>query len=119
MSQERLKQTIERVNASLAAQIEHAREALSGAQPFEAGHVEQLRSTIEEMTAITTRSGEVRRSHLEIANDLDRYVAQLRTLQSIVRQLEIVLLLRQCKLRESESQHLAVSRWANAAQQTR
>ncbi len=57
MSQERLKQTIERVNASLAAQIEHAREALSGAQPFEAGHVEQLRSTIEEMTAITARSG--------------------------------------------------------------
>ena len=114
-----LRQTIEQVNARLAALIEAARRALRGEAEFNAGSVRALRRPIEEMAPIVAQSQSLRRDQPEIVGQLDLYKTHLSELQTTLDQLRVMLLARQASLRSDQTHVSAVSKWASALHQTR
>src|SRR5271157_4388901 len=95
---DRLRQTVERINARLATLIENARRALRGEGEFNAESVRELREPVEEMAPIVAQSSDLRRSQPEIVGELDLYRVHLGELQTTLNQLRVMLLARQASL---------------------
>ncbi|HME58168.1 MAG TPA: hypothetical protein VKF63_07515 [Terracidiphilus sp.] len=116
---EGLCQTVEHVNARLAALIENARRALRGEGEFNAEDVRKLREPVEEMAPIVAQSPDLRQAQPEIIGQLDQYKSHLGELQTTLNQLRVMLLARQASLCSDQTHVSAVSRWASALRQTR
>ncbi len=114
-----LRQTIERVNARLAALIEAARRALRGEGEFNVESVRQLRKPVEEMAPIVGQSADLRQAQPEIIGQLEQYKSHLGELQTTLNQLRVMLLGRQASLCSDQTHVSAVSRWASTLRQTR
>ena len=114
-----LRPGIEQINARLAVLLEEARRALRGEGEFEVESIRQLRNTIEKMAPILAQSLDLRRSHPEIASQLDLYKSQLNDLQTTIHKLRVMLLAQQASLHAGQSQNVAVSRWVSTLGRTR
>jgi hypothetical protein len=116
---EAVRQTLLRVNASLATLVEDARRALRGESNFGVEEVRKLRQPIEEMAPVMAESAELRRLQPELIGEFDLYKSQLGDLQTTLAQIRMMLLARQASLEAGRAQLSAVSHWITAFRQTR
>jgi hypothetical protein len=116
---EAMRQTLLRVNTSLAGYLADARRAVRGECDFDAEDVRKIRRPVEEMAPIMTHSTELLRLQPELAGQLDLYKSQLGDLQSTLGQIRVKLLARQASLEAGRAQLSAVSQWMGAFRQTR
>jgi hypothetical protein len=116
---EGVRQTMLRVNASLAKYLAEARRALSGECDFSVEEVRRIRAPVDEMAPVLAHSTELLRLQPEIAEQLDFYKSQLGELQTTLGQIRMMLLARQASLEAGRAQLSAVSQWMGALRQTR
>ena len=116
---EAARQMVIRVNRRLSGQLEEVRRALRGEAEFGVENVKSIRQPLEEMSEIVARSAELRRSHPEIAGEIDLYKSQLTEMQTALGQIRLMLLARQAGLEAGRAQVSAVSQWITAFRQTR
>lgn len=117
--QEAIRQTLIRVNASIAGLLGEARSAVRGECDFSAEDVRKIRVPVEEMAPIIAESAELLRMQPELAGQIDLYITQLGELQSTLGQIRVMLLARQASLEVGRAQLSAVSQWMGAFRQTR
>jgi len=115
----RVRQTIERANDRLEVLLGDAHRALRGEAIFDGVTVGRMREAIGEMTDVVRRSQELRQAQPELGPAFDHYRAHLRELQTTLQKIRVMLLTRQNSVQANQAQVSAVSRWANAFQQTR
>jgi len=116
---EGMRQTLLRVNASLAEYFAEARRALSGECDFSVEEVRRIRGPVDEMAPVLAHSTELLRLKPELAEQLALYKSQLGELQTTLRQIRMMLLARQASLEAGRAQLSAVSQWLGAFRQTR
>jgi hypothetical protein len=116
---EAMRQTLLRVNTSLAGLLAEARRALRGECDFGVEDVRKIRGPVEEMAPIMEQSAELRRLRPELAGQLDLYKSQLSDMQITLGQIRVMLLARQASLEAGRAQLSAVSQWMGAFRQTR
>ena len=116
---EAMRQTLLRVNGSLAGYLAEARRALRGECDFCVEDVRRIRGPVEEMAPVMAHSAELLRLQPELAGELELYKSQLGDLQTTLGQIRAMLLARQASLEAGRAQFSAVSRWMGAFQQTR
>ena len=116
---EAMRQTLLRVNASLAGYLGDARRALRGECDFSVEEVRKIRGPVDEMAPVMARSAEVLRLQPELAGQMDLYKSQLGDLQTTLGQIRMMLLARQASLEAGRAQLSAVSQWMGALRQTR
>jgi len=113
------RQTLLRVNASLAGLLAEARRALRGECDFSVEDVRNIRGPVEEMGPIMAESTELLRMQPELEGQLELYKSQLSDLQTTLGQIRVMLLARQASLEAGRAQLSAVSQWMVAFRQTR
>jgi hypothetical protein len=116
---EGMRQTLLRVNASLAGLLADATRALRGECDFSVEDVRKIRGPVEEMAPVMAHSTELLRMQPELAGQLDLYKSQLGELQTTLGQIRVMLLARQASLEAGRAQLSAVSQWMGAFRQTR
>jgi len=116
---EAVRQTLLRVNASLAGLLAEARRALRGECDFGVEDVRNIRGPVEEMGPIMAESTELLRMQPELDGQLELYKSQLGDLQTTLGQIRVMLLARQASLEAGRAQLSAVSQWMVAFRQTR
>ena len=116
---EAMRQTLLRVNASLAGYLAGARSALRGECNFNVEDVRKIRRPVDEMGPVLPHSTELLRMQPELAGQLDLYKSQLGELQTTLGQIRVMLLARQASLEAGRAQLSAVSQWMGAFRQTR
>ncbi|HWY07360.1 MAG TPA: hypothetical protein VNY24_10905 [Candidatus Acidoferrales bacterium] len=116
---EAMRQTLLRVNASLAGLLAEARRALCGECDFGVEDVRKIRGPVEEMAPIMGQSAELRRLRPELAGQFDLYKSQLSDMQTTLGQIRVMLLARQASLEAGRAQLSAVSQWMGAFRKTR
>ena len=116
---EAMRQTLLRVNGSLAGHLADARRALCGECDFCVEDVRRIRVPVEEMAPVLAHSTELLRLQPELAGQLDFYKSQLGDLQTTLAQIRVMLLARQASLEAGRAQLSAVSQWMGAFRQTR
>jgi hypothetical protein len=116
---EAARQTLIRVNASLAGLLAEARRALRGECDFGFEDVRKIRGPVEEMAPIMAGSTELLRMQPELDGQLELYKSQLGDLQITLGQIRVMLLARQASLEAGRAQLSAVSQWMGAFRQTR
>jgi hypothetical protein len=116
---EAMRQTLLRVNASLAGILADVRRAIRGECDFNVEDVRKIRRPVEEMAPIVAHSTELLRMQPELAGQMDLYKSQLGDLQSTLGQIRAMLLARQASLEAGRAQLSAVSQWMGAFRQTR
>jgi hypothetical protein len=114
-----IRETLLRVNASLAGLLTEARRAVQGECDFCVEDVRKIRGPVEEMAPIMAESAELLRRQPELEGELDLYKSQLGDLQATLGQIRVMLLARQASLEAGRAQLSAVSRWMGAFRQTR
>jgi len=116
---EAMRQTLLRVNASLAGYLADARRAIRGECDFGVEEVRRIRGPVDEMAPVIAHSMELLRMQPELAGHLDLYKSQLGDLQTTLGQIRVMLLARQASLEAGRAQLSAVSQWMGAFRQTR
>jgi len=116
---EAMRQTLLRVNASLAGYLADARRAIRGECDFGVEEVRRIRGPVDEMAPVMAHSMELLRMQPELAGHLDLYKSQLGDLQTTLGQIRVMLLARQASLEAGRAQLSAVSQWMGAFRQTR
>jgi hypothetical protein len=116
---EAVRQTLIRVNTSLAGLLSEARRAVRGERDFGAEDIRKIRQPVEEMAPIMAESAELLQMQPELAGQIDLYKTQLGDLQSTLGQIRVMLLARQASLEAGRAQLSAVSQWMGAFRQTR
>ena len=116
---EAMRQTLLRVNASLAGYLAEARRALNGECDFGVGEVRRIRGPVDEMAPVMAHSAELLRMQPELSGQLDLYKSQLGDLRTTLGQIRVMLLARQASLEAGRAQLSAVSQWMGAFRQTR
>ena len=116
---EAARQTLLRVNASLAGLLAEARRALCGECDFGVEDIRKIRGPVEEMAPIMAGSTELLRMQPELDDQLELYKSQLGNLQTTLGQIRVMLLARQASLEAGRAQLSAVSQWMGAFRQTR
>jgi hypothetical protein len=116
---EAMRQTLLRVNASLAGYLAEARRAVRGECDFGVEEVRKIRGPVEEMAPVISHSTELLRMLPELAGQLDLYKSQLGDLQTTLGQIRAMLLARQANLEAGRAQLSAASQWMGAFRQTR
>ena len=116
---EAMRQTLLRVNDSLAGILADVRRAIRGECDFNVEDVREIRRPVEEMTPIVAHSTELLRMQPELAGQLDLYKSQLGDLQTTLGLIRVMLLARQASLEAGRAQMSAVSQWMGAFRQTR
>ncbi|HET7106227.1 MAG TPA: hypothetical protein VFI38_05405 [Candidatus Acidoferrum sp.] len=116
---EAMRQTLLRVNASIAGCLEEARRALRGECDFCVEAIHRIHGPVDEMTAVIAQSAELLRLQPELAGQLELYKSQLGELQTTLVQIRIMLLARRASLEAGRAQLSAVSQWMGALRQTR
>jgi hypothetical protein len=116
---EAMRQTVIRVNASLAGLLAEARRAVRGECDFSIVDVRKIHGPVEEMAPIMAGSAELLRMQPELAGEFDLYKSQLGDLQTTLGQIRVLLLARQASLEAGRAQLSAVSQWMGAFRQTR
>ena len=95
---EAMRQTLLRVNTSLAGYLAGARSALRGECDFSVEDVRKIRRPVDEMGPVLAPSTELLRMQPELARQLDLYKSQLGELQTTLGQIRVMLLARQASL---------------------
>jgi len=116
---EAVRQTLHRVNASLAVLLAEGRRALRGECDFGVEDVRRIRGPVEEMAPIMAESAELLRMQPELAGQLDLYKSQLGDLRATLGKIRVMLLARQVSLEAGRAQLSAVAQWMGAFRQTR
>ena len=116
---EAMRQTLLRVNASLAGYLADAQRAIRGECDFGVEEVRRIRGPVDEMAPVMAHSMELLRMQPELAGHLDLYKSQLGDLQTTLGQIRVMLLARQASLETGRAQLSAVSQWMGAFRQTR
>ncbi len=116
---EAVRQTLIRVNDSLAGLLAEARRALRGECDFGVEDIRKIRGPVEEMAPIMAESTKLLRMQPELDRELDLYKSQLGDLQTTLGQIRVMLLARQASLEAGRAQLSAVSQWMGAFRQTR
>lgn len=114
-----MRQTLLRVNTTLAGYLEEARRAVRGECEFSVEEVRRIRGPVDEMGPVMANSAELLRMQPELAGQLDLYKSQLGDLQTTLGQIRVMLLARQASLEAGRAQLSAVSQWMRAFRQTR
>ena len=91
---EAMRQTLLRVNTSLAGYLAGARSALRGESDFNVEDVRKIRRPVDEMGPVLAPSTEL----LRMQPELDLYKSQLGELQTTLGQIRVMLLARQASL---------------------
>jgi len=112
-------ETIERVSARLEQVLEAMKDSLAGKLAFTGEDVKRLRKLLAEMEPVILQSSELRRTHPELAAQLDQYKERLWELQKTVEQLRVTLMVQKAGLEATRTQVDATSLWCSAFQQTR
>jgi len=114
-----LQEKLCRINARMTALLALVRKSLDGQGPFGVEEIQQIRVPLDEMEPIVAESASLRRTHPEIAPQLDLYKSQLRELLLTVQRVHVTLLLRRAQLDARQHHHSSVSQWADALNLTR
>jgi hypothetical protein len=114
-----VRQTLIRVNASVAGLLAEARRAVRGECDFGVEDVRKIRGPVEEMAPIMAEATELLRMQPELDGQLELYKSQLGDLQTTLGQIRVMLLARQASLEAGRAQLSAVSQWMGAFRQTR
>jgi hypothetical protein len=112
-------QTIETVNAQLAALLADTNRSLSGECEFGVEQVRALSQPLAIMAPILAREHELRSLQPELDAPLDLYKSLLRQLQTALDRVRVMLLARRSQMDSGRVQLDAVSHWANALSHTR